>query len=134
MARARISRIDNDYVRQQDAAKQRESWVQHKRRVHHRRFLAIVGAFCVILLLGTVRYVQLHGQQAAAAAQLSRAEKKLDQAKTRKKALEVRVDQLNNEDYLEKLVRAQYYASRKGEVIFTLPASANRIPGADAAK
>lgn len=134
MAKAAISRIDNEYVRKQDAAKQQAQVHQTKRRVHRRRLFVMLGMLAIVCIIGMVRLHSLHVQQRSADVQLSQAKGKLKQVKDHKQSLKVQVDQLNNEAYLEKLVRSQYYVSKKGEVIFTLPASVNRIPGDDSSK
>jgi cell division protein DivIC len=134
MAKAAISRIDNDYVRAHDAAKQQERAHQTRRRVHKRRMIVMLLLLAVVCVVGAVRLHNLSVQQRSADVQLRQAKSKLAKVKDEKQSLKVQVDQLNNEDYLAKLVRSQYYVSKKGEIIFTLPASANRIPGDDSTK
>lgn len=129
MAKAAISRIDNDYVRAHDAAKQQERARQTRRRVHRRRMIVMLLLLVFVCIVGVVRLHNLGVQQHSADVQLQQAKSKLTHVKDEKQSLKVQVDQLNNEDYLAKLVRSQYYVSKKGEIIFTLPASANRIPG-----
>lgn len=134
MANRRVSQLNNAYTVAQNEARKRDAWKQRKRRVHKRRFIVILALLALITIFGTVRYIRLHEQQTAVAAKLKQEQTKLSRTKAHRKSLEVRVDQLNSEDYLAKLVRSQYYASRPGEVIFTLPTSVNQIPGTDTAK
>lgn len=132
MAKAAISRIDNAYVRTQDAKQQQSKWIQHKRQVHRRRGIFMLVVLVIVLFTGGTQLIRLQHEQQAASAQLASSQAKLKQVKTRKNALKVQVDQLNNDGYLEKMIRAQYYVSKKGETVFTLPASANQVPGENA--
>lgn len=131
MAKAPISRIDNAYARSQDMKFQQNKWTQHKRQVHRRRGIFMLAVLVIVLFTGGTQLVRLQHEQQAAAAQLAVSKSKLKQVKTRKSALKVQVDQLNNPGYLEKMIRSQYYVSKKGETVFTLPASANKVPGED---
>lgn len=131
MANARISRIDNAYARAQNAAKLQDKQRALRKRVHIRRFIIMTICAVAIIVSGMVRLAHIHQEQNAANVQLQIANKQLHKVKNKKQALKVQVDQLQNETYLGKLVRAQYYVSKSGETIFTLPASANHIPGDD---
>lgn len=131
MANAPISRIDNAYARAQSAAKLQDKQRALRRRVHVRRFIVMAICAVVIIVSGALRLAQIHQQQNTADAQLQVANKQLRKVQNHKQALKVQVDQLKNEAYLGKLVRSQYYVSKSGETIFTLPTSANRIPGDD---
>lgn len=47
--------------------------------------------------------------------------KKLDKVKKDNASLKLRVKQLNDDEYLEKLIREKYYYSRDNEMIYNLP-------------
>lgn len=47
--------------------------------------------------------------------------KKLDKVKKDNSSLKLRVKQLNDDEYLEKLIREKYYYSRDNETIYNLP-------------
>ena len=53
--------------------------------------------------------------------QTTTAQKKLDKVKKDNSSLKLRVKQLNDDEYLEKLIREKYYYSRDNEMIYNLP-------------
>ena len=50
---------------------------------------------------------------------------RLNQAKSKNKELNEEVKQLNDSDYIQKLIREKYYYSKSGETVYTLPANNN---------
>ncbi|KRM56193.1 septum formation initiator family protein [Lacticaseibacillus sharpeae] len=134
MSKAPISQIDNSFTRAKAHADAQAVLASKRRRVHKRR-LAVLGALLLIVfIVGLVRLHTIGAQRETADANVRSAQKRLSKVKSKKKALKVQVDQLNNEAYLEKLVRSKYYVSKSGEVIFTLPAQANQIGGLNTTK
>ncbi len=129
MSKAPISQIDNSYTRAKTQEDAQNAATTRRKRVHRRRLMTLGVLLVIVFAVGMVRLHTLKANQTAVNADVQSANKRLSKAEKRKKALKVQVDQLNNEAYLEKLVRSKYYVSKSGEVIFNLPADVNRIKG-----
>ncbi|WP_127850067.1 septum formation initiator family protein [Lacticaseibacillus hulanensis] len=129
MSKAPISQIDNSFTRAKSLADAKAANASRRKRVHKRRLVVLGALLLAVFVIGFVRLHAINAERETANDNIRSAQKHLSKAQKQKKALKVQVDQLNNEAYLEKLVRSKYYVSKSGEVIFTLPAKANRIGG-----
>ena len=117
----KIKVIDNDFYREKTAAKKRmvaknRRYLQHK--VIMRLFAVIAVVVTVVCLVQVGRNLwQAHTVKQ----QTTTAQKKLDKVKKDNSSLKLRVKQLNDDEYLEKLIREKYYYSRDNEMIYNLP-------------
>ena len=117
----KIKVMDNDFYREKTAAKQRmvaknRRYLQHK--VIMRLFAVIAVVVTVVCLVQVGRNLwQAHTVKQ----QTTTAQKKLDKVKKDNASLKLRVKQLNDDEYLEKLIREKYYYSRDNEMIYNLP-------------
>jgi cell division protein DivIC len=134
MSKAPISQIDNSFTRAKTFADAQAANTLRRRRVHKRRLIVLGIVLIALFIVGFVRLNAINAQRETADSDVRSAQKRLTKAQKQKQALKVQVDQLNNEAYLQKLVRSKYYVSKSGEVIFTLPAKANRIGGISTTK
>ncbi|MDV7720171.1 septum formation initiator family protein [Pediococcus ethanolidurans] len=89
-------------------------------RLH--RFYIIMGIFIVFAGIFGFQIVHTHYQRAAVNQQIQTSKAQYTTAKTQNKSLGLQVKQLNNADYLQKLLREKYYYSKSGEIIYSLPA------------
>ncbi|GAB5052149.1 FtsB family cell division protein [Pediococcus ethanolidurans] len=89
-------------------------------RLH--RFYIIMGIFIVFAGIFGFQIVHTHYQRAAVNQQIQTSKAQYATAKTQNKSLGLQVKQLNNADYLQKLLREKYYYSKSGEIIYSLPA------------
>ena len=85
----------------------------------------------VIAVIGTL-ILQIVGQMNQASkieAQIVEAKKKEAKVKEKQKALVQQVELLQQDDYVAKLARSEYYLSKSGEIIFNTPddAAQNKI-------
>lgn len=113
-----VASIRNDYVRSVERQEKRQQ--AHKVRLFRR-----LSAFGVIFLLAAIWIgTTLYGQSQ------SIAEKEMQQAETLAALQEVEKEQaqlkeqimlLNDDDYIAKLARKEYFLSDEGEIIFTVP-------------
>ena len=117
----KIKVMDNDFYREKTAAKKRmvaknRRYLQHK--VIMRLFAVIAVVVTVVCLVQVGRNLwQAHTVKQ----QTTTAQKKLDKVKKDNSSLKLRVKQLNDDEYLEKLIREKYYYSRDNEMIYNLP-------------
>ena len=117
----KIKVMDNDFYREKTAAKKRmvaknRRYLQHK--VIMRLCAVIAGVVTVVCLVQVGRNLwQAHTVKQ----QTTTAQKKLDKVKKDNASLKLRVKQLNDDEYLEKLIREKYYYSRDNEMIYNLP-------------
>ena len=120
-AKQKIKVMDNDFYREKTAAKKRmvaknRRYLQHK--VIMRLFAVIAVVVTVVCLVQVGRNLwQAHTVKQ----QTTTAQKKLDKVKKDNASLKLRVKQLNDDEYLEKLIREKYYYSRDNEMIYNLP-------------
>lgn len=92
--------------------------LSHKRK---RRALEIIGGFaCVVLLFG-VQIVRAKGNLTQINSQIAKQQANLKSEKATKKQLSVKVKQLNNHSYVEKLIRERYYYTKPGETVYSFP-------------
>ncbi len=117
----KIKVMDNDFYREKTADKKRmvaknRRYLQHK--VIMRLFAVIAVVVTVVCLVQVGRNLwQAHTVKQ----QTTTAQKKLDKVKKDNASLKLRVKQLNDDEYLEKLIREKYYYSRDNEMIYNLP-------------
>lgn len=113
-----VTSIRNDYVRSMERQEKREQ--AHKVRLYRR--LTVFGLLVLLaaLWIGTTMYSQ---SQAIAEKEQARAEALagLEQVEKEQAQLEEQITLLNDEEYIAKLARKEYFLSDEGEIIFTLP-------------
>lgn len=129
MAKAQISHLDNAYTRAQQVERDQQAARNRRRQIHRRRRVILVAVLVLVLVGGGVQLWRLHQAQVQATARVATAKKQLHKVTTKQKNLQIQVNELNNADYLEKLIRAKYYMSKSGETIFNIPDSDDSIPG-----
>ncbi|QUG39913.1 septum formation initiator family protein [Psychrobacillus sp. INOP01] len=113
-----IASINTDYVRSIERQENRNK--AKKVRLARRLVLftilsvALVGLLISTLLSSKSAYEekQLQKEQVA---------QELEQVKEEQEILKVQISKLNDDEYIGKLLRKQYFLSEEGEIIFTLP-------------
>lgn len=115
-----VTSIRNDYVRSVEQ--------QEKRREAHRiRLFRRLSFFGIVVLLasiwvGTTIYAQ--SQTISEKEQLrEEALLTLQEVEAEQERLEEQILLLNDEEYLAKMARSEYFLSEEGEIIFALPDS-----------
>lgn len=113
-----VAPIRNDYVRSVERQEKRQQ--AHKVRLFRR-----LAAFGVIVLLSAVWIAMtLHSQSETIAAKDQQREEALAilaEVEAEQGILQEQIMLLNNDEYLAKLARKEYFLSEDGEIIFTLP-------------
>ncbi|MBP3039311.1 septum formation initiator family protein [Bacillaceae bacterium Marseille-Q3522] len=99
--------------------------LERKRKLLFRR----LSVFFVIVAIASFSMVTTLLSQASALEKKSEEQKqmneKLKQLKEEETALSTEIKKLNDDEYIAKLLRKNYYLSKNGEIIFTLPEKSN---------
>jgi len=113
-----FTKLDNDYVRNTDKAINRKQQAR-KRKLRRIVFFSIGPVIIIALLLNVLS----NQQETLAIKEKSKEEAKqhLSELKEEQDSLNLKIKQLQDDEYIAKLLRKEYYLSEKGEVIFIIP-------------
>ena len=113
-----ISSINKDYVRSVERQEKREK--AHKVRLFRR-----LGAFAVIVVvvMGWLTLTMVDKSQALAAKESEKAEvlQALEEVQEEQAMLKSQILKLNDDEYIAKLARKEYFLSEDNEIIFSIP-------------
>lgn len=113
-----ISKIENQYVQQREIAGIAES---RKRKLLFRR-LAVFALFAsVISYLMISTFISQSASLENKKAEKDRLEQKLASLEKKQEILDEEIVKLNDDEYIAKLARKEYFLSEKNEIIFNLP-------------
>ncbi|MDE6376526.1 MAG: septum formation initiator family protein [Ligilactobacillus sp.] len=117
----KIKVMDNDFYREKTTAKKRMI-AKNRRYLQHKVIMRLFAVIAAVVTIGCLVQVGRNLWQAhTVKQQTTTAQKKLDKIKKDNSSLKLRVKQLNDAEYLEKLIREKYYYSRDNETIYNLP-------------
>lgn len=113
-----VASIRNDYVRSVEQQEKRH----HAHKVRLFRRLSVFGVIVLLISiwLGSTIYAQ-NQTMAEKEEQREQALATLEQVEKEQAMLQEQIILLNDEEYLAKLARKEYFLSEEGEIIFTLP-------------
>lgn len=113
-----ISSINKDYVRSVERLEKREK--AHKTRLFRR-----LGAFAVIVVvvMGWLTLTMFDKSQALAAKENEKVEvlQALEEVQDEHDMLKSQILKLNDDEYIAKLARKEYFLSEDNEIIFAIP-------------
>ncbi|WP_102264814.1 FtsB family cell division protein [Mesobacillus jeotgali] len=113
-----IARIENQYVQQREKAGIAES---RKRKLLFRR-LAVFALFAsIISYLMISTYISQSAALEKKQAEKEQFEQKLASLQKKQEILDEEIVKLNDDEYIAKLARKEYFLSEKNEIIFNLP-------------
>lgn len=113
-----IAKIQTTYVHQQEIA---EIASARKRKLLFRR-LSLFSVFAVIMsYLMITSFVSQSSTLDKKVAQKKQLEQELIQLKKQQEILKEDIVKLNDDEYLAKLARKEYFFSENGEIIFNIP-------------
>lgn len=118
---AKVKRLENDYTRQldhQQAVQHHTRWLGRRRM---RWALRIGLVFAVFALILGIQLVRTNASLHKVNQQVATSERQLTKTKAENTQLDLKVKQLNNQDYVAQLIRSKYYYSKSGETIYSLP-------------
>ena len=114
-----VKNLQNDYVRSNPTAHQK---AKAKQAVLRRRRLLVffIGAACLTTFLVSTMLTQNErlAQKEARKIELTA---ELDEVKETQELLNLQITKLENDEYIAKLARKEYFLSEEGEIIFTIP-------------
>lgn len=118
-----VASIRNDYVRSVERQEKRQQ--AHKVRLFRR--LSVFGVLVLLatIWIGTTIYAQ---SQSIAEKEMQRAETlaELEEVEKEQAQLEEQIMLLNDDEYIDKLARKEYFLSDEGDIIFTIPNANNK--------
>lgn len=118
-----ISSINKDYVRSVERKEKRQK--AHKVRLFRR-----LSAFAVIVVvvMGWLTITLFNQSQALAAKEEKKQEslQTLEEVRYEQEMLNSQILKLNDDEYIAKLARKEYFLSEKGEIIFAIPEKSNK--------
>lgn len=114
----KITKIENQYVQQREVAGLAEN---RKRKLLFRR-LAVFALFAsVISFLMISTFISQSAALEKKQAEKEKLEQKLAVLQKKQEILDEEIVKLNDDEYIAKLARREYFLSEKNEIIFNLP-------------
>ncbi|MFJ7953683.1 septum formation initiator family protein [Lysinibacillus sp. NPDC096418] len=116
--RQNYTKLDNDYVRNADKATNFK--VQsRKRKMRRIVFFAVIP----VIIIGFLLNVLAHQNETLAAKEKKKVEveQQLAKLKEEQELLNLEITQLEDDEYIAKILRKEYFLSEEGEIIFALP-------------
>ena len=118
-SRNKIKQLDNDYIRQ--VATDEHGQAQRVAQVRRRRFILIVAVFGALILFFGFQLINTRSNLHQVNRQVATSQVKLKKVQQKNNQLESQIKQLNNKDYLQKLLRSKYDYPKSGETVYSLP-------------
>ncbi|WP_077620165.1 FtsB family cell division protein [Bacillus sinesaloumensis] len=110
-----VTQLQSTYM---EKYKQQEQTIQAKRKGLFRRLIAF-GILAAIISYGLISMVvSQHKTMNEKIAQKEELEEQLTSLKDEQVLLEEEIVKLNSDEYIEKIIRRDYFLSKEGEIIF----------------
>lgn len=113
-----VTKMENEYVAQQE--KKAQSMKKKKRGLRRRLTLYGICLF-VFFIFAVVTIVSQNAALNEKAQQKEKIDNELVTLKKEEKVLKEEIVKLNDDEYIAKIVRRDYFLSEEGEIIFNLP-------------
>jgi cell division protein DivIC len=114
----KVTKIQSSYVLEQE---RKEKRAMQRRRIAIIRFTLLSG---ILLALSSVLLYTLISQSANIEAKIEEKQKlehKLGKLEKKERQLKEEIKKLNDDEYITELARKNYFLSKEGEIIFTVP-------------
>jgi len=121
-----VKTLDNDYVRSNANAVKRQQ-IEQRQKVLSRRRLAVFFVFAIsvcIVLVSTI--MNQNARLEEKEAQKTSVQEELMVVQEQKQMLELQIAKLQDDEYIAKLARKEYFLSEEGEIIFTIPKESDK--------
>ncbi|MDQ0216186.1 cell division protein DivIC [Oikeobacillus pervagus] len=123
LKKKKVTTLNNPYIHYQE--KKEKLNAEHKKKLVRR--LSIFGTLALMVIGVMVStLISQHSRLEAKKQEEVRLEKSLAKYKQQETLLNEELTKLNDEEYIAKLARKDYFLSGKGEVIFNIPESKNK--------
>ncbi|MGE7954711.1 FtsB family cell division protein [Lysinibacillus xylanilyticus] len=113
-----FTKLDNDYVRNTDRAINRKKQLL-KRKIRRIVFFTIVPVVIIAFLINIL--FQQSKTLAVKEKKKDEANQHLTEMKEEQDSLNLKIKQLEDDEYIAKLLRKDYFLSEEGEIIFIIP-------------
>ncbi|MGM9927990.1 MAG: septum formation initiator family protein [Bacillus sp. (in: firmicutes)] len=114
----KVAKIESTYVQQREKSLMQKA----KRKVFLRRRLALFGVFaCILSGLAVSALFSQSSVIESKTMEKQAVEEKLAKLEKKQQLLEEEIIKLNDDEYIAKIARRDYFLSDEGEVIFNLP-------------
>ncbi|MFJ8248093.1 septum formation initiator family protein [Peribacillus asahii] len=113
-----VTKMENEYVAQQE--KKAQSMKKKKRGLRRRLTLYGICLF-VFFIFAVVTIVSQNAALNEKAQQKEKIDNELATLKKEEKVFKEEIVKLNDDEYIAKIVRRDYFLSEEGEIIFNLP-------------
>lgn len=116
-----VKTLDNDYVRS-SAGQVKKQQIKQRQKVLSRRRLAVFFVFAAIICIALVSArMNQNARLAEKEEEKRQAQEELVAAKEQQEMLKLQITKLEDDEYIAKLARKEYFLSEEGEIIFTIP-------------
>ena len=124
-----VQTLENDYVRSTDHKTQHSK----KQKVRIRRRIVVCGLLPLLILLVILVSATISQNKRLAEKEQLRedAEVKLAEVKEQQEMLKLQITKLEDDEYIAKLARKEYFLSDDGEIIFTIPGEGEKDKKSD---
>jgi cell division protein DivIC len=113
-----VAQIETSYVQHKEYSDMRAA--RRKRKLIQRLSVFFILALCISYSMVSSILSQASAMEEKAA-QKKQLEKQLTSLKNEQQSLKQEISNLNNDDYIAKLARKEYFLSNKDEIIFNIP-------------
>lgn len=116
-----VKTLDNDYVRS-NAGQVKKQQIKQRQKVLSRRRLAVFFVFAAVVCIALVSAMMNQNTRLAEKEEEKRqAQEELAAIKDQQEMLKLQITKLEDDEYIAKLARKEYFLSEDGEIIFTIP-------------
>lgn len=118
-----VRTLQNDYVRSNpQATSQRKA----KQKVMKRRRLLLFFIFATVVTAGLFKTLIVQNERLTEKEfQKAEIEQQLESVQETQEMLNLQITKLEDDEYIAKLARKEYFLSEEGEIIFTIPSGDN---------
>lgn len=121
--RSKITRIENDFTRQ----KQVKSVSQDQLARRKKRFLYIAGFFMIFAIIFTFQIVRANINKAQINAQIEQKKGTYQRQVAVNNKLKKAVTKLNDQTYVEQLIRDKYFYTKSNETVYSFPDKESKV-------
>ena len=115
-----VQPLDNDFVRSNPNAIRTKQ--KARKKVLLRRRLAIFLILAVVIIVGLAQFASMQSELLFEKEQKKlEATNQLEDALSRQELLNLQIAKLEDDEYIAKLARKEFFLSEEGEIIFTMP-------------
>ncbi|GHP13158.1 dihydroorotate dehydrogenase [Lentilactobacillus fungorum] len=121
----KIKKLENDFTRRREIEMTQSQATATLSRQRKKRALMIIVIFSFFAIIFAVQIIRAKVNYADVNVRIAKQEKKYQRQKVSNRVLRAKVAQLNDKDYVEKIIRDRYYYTKPGETVYSFP---NKAP------